>query len=30
MLTGGEAHDITGVDELLAAWDRLPLDRTPF
>lgn len=24
MLTGGEAHDITGVDELLAAWDRLP------
>ncbi len=23
-LTGGEAHDITGVDELLAAWDRLP------
>jgi len=23
-LTGGEAHDITGVDELLTAWDRLP------
>jgi transposase len=23
-LTGGEAHDLTGVDELLAAWDRLP------
>ena len=23
-LTGGEAHDITGVDELMAAWDWLP------
>jgi transposase len=23
-LTGGEAHDITGIDELLAGWDRLP------
>ena len=23
-LTGGEAHDLTGVDELMVAWDKLP------